>query len=740
MVLLGLLSVIGLGTAQASATSSAKLNWTKLSPATSPTARFGASMAYDPATGNMLLFGGDVGGANPYLADTWSWNGTTWTKLSPATSPTARYGASMAYDPATGNMVLFGGAGKDGYLADTWTWNGTTWTKLSPATSPTARYEASMAYDPATGKMVLFGGFFGSKTFFGETWTWNGTNWEKLAPAVPTGHDTHSPLWSLDGLRPGHGDHAPLRRRQQQGHRRLSRRHLDMERRDLDEALPGHQHYSPLRSLDGLRPGHGEHGALLRRRRCRLPLRHLDLEREHLDEARPGHTSPSRYEASMAFDPATGNMVLFGGAGTTFNFPDTWTWGFSPQPASTWTKLSPATSPTSRDGPSMAFDPATANLVLFGGSDGGYLGDTWTWNGTTWTKLSPPTSPTAREGATMAYDPATGNVVLFGGSNGGYLADTWTWNGTTWKRLSPSTSPTARDGAAMAYDPATGSMVLFGGFDGSNLADTWTWNGTTWTKVTPATSPTARDGATMAYDPATQNMVLFGGSDGSFLADTWTWSGTTWTKLSPAKSPTARDGASMAYDPATANVVLFGGSDGSFLADTWTWSGTTWTKLSPAKSPTARDGASMAYDPATANLVLFGGSDGGYLADTWTLVPAIPPSKPAKPFVIAGTGKVTVYWTAPTTGGSITGYTVTSTPTGKTCTTTGSELHSYRLEERDVLHLHGDGSQRGRYKHTVDTFDEGHAHGGPRHARTSPPPLLVIKRCRCPGQPQQQGA
>ena len=38
-----------------------------------------------------------------------------------------------------------------------------------------------------------------------------------------------------------------------------------------------------------------------------------------------------------------------------------------------------------RDYASMAYDPATGQLVLFGGYDGGFLDDTWTWNGTTWT-------------------------------------------------------------------------------------------------------------------------------------------------------------------------------------------------------------------------------------------------------------------------------------------------------------------------------------------------------------------
>jgi hypothetical protein len=54
-------------------------------------------------------------------------------------SPSARFGATMSYDPATGNMVLYGGDANGVYVGDTWTWNGTTWAELSPATSPPAR-------------------------------------------------------------------------------------------------------------------------------------------------------------------------------------------------------------------------------------------------------------------------------------------------------------------------------------------------------------------------------------------------------------------------------------------------------------------------------------------------------------------------------------------------------------------------------------------------------------------------
>ncbi len=63
-------------------------------------------MAYDAATGTVVLFGG--GGRRP-VGDTWTWDGTTWTQQHPATSPPVRCGTSMAYDAATGTVVLFGG-------------------------------------------------------------------------------------------------------------------------------------------------------------------------------------------------------------------------------------------------------------------------------------------------------------------------------------------------------------------------------------------------------------------------------------------------------------------------------------------------------------------------------------------------------------------------------------------------------------------------------------------------------
>ena len=132
-------------------------------------------MAYDAATGTAVLFGST--GHQP--RQTWTWDGSTWTRQSPATSPPTRWGAAMAYDAATSTVVLFGGDHQIPLglgLADTWAWDGSAWTEQSPATSPSARSAASLAYDAATGTVVLFGGtggIPGHPTFLRGTWTWS---------------------------------------------------------------------------------------------------------------------------------------------------------------------------------------------------------------------------------------------------------------------------------------------------------------------------------------------------------------------------------------------------------------------------------------------------------------------------------------------------------------------------------------------------------------------------------------
>ena len=159
--------------------------WTKLAPVDNPLARSGASMAYDPATSQLVLYGGfEPGGFPADGSDTWIWNGTNWTEAVAQTGLPAGYGASMAFDTSSSQLILFGGfyVGHVTTTAtdETWSWNGTAWTQLKPTTSPPARGGASMAYDPAISKLVLFGG--DGSADYTDTWTWGGVTWTQLNP------------------------------------------------------------------------------------------------------------------------------------------------------------------------------------------------------------------------------------------------------------------------------------------------------------------------------------------------------------------------------------------------------------------------------------------------------------------------------------------------------------------------------------------------------------------------------
>ena len=306
--------------------------WTVSTPTSSPLPRATSSEAWDPATGQLILFGGGAcsggGGGCTVTNDTWSWTGTTWTELTPSTSPPPLAEGSLAYDPASGQLVLFGGIDSGGNsLSATWVWTGTNWISQSPASSPPARHGATLGYDPSTDQLILFGGSdtSGITPMPSNTWAWDGTNWTQLAPST-----------------------------------------------------------SP----------------------------------------------PPLYAATMDWDSSTGQLILFGGTtnGTYDGTNETWTWT-----GSNWDELTPASSPPARLRASMAMDPVTGQLLLFGGYGVGQvdLGDMWAWDGSTWTELNPPSLPTPRADATMAFDDATGTMVLFGGSqlDGALLlGDTWLYS------------------------------------------------------------------------------------------------------------------------------------------------------------------------------------------------------------------------------------------------------------------------------------------------------------------------
>src|SRR5690349_1996970 len=88
-------------------------------------------------------------------------------------------------------------------------------------------------------------------------------------------------------------------------------------------------------------------------------------------------------------------------------------------------------------------------------------------------------APAPRDYHAMAYDSIRGVTVLFGGTGGSSLGDTWEWDGFSWA-LRSMTGPAPRAQHAMAFDSSRGRVVLFGGIGNSTYGDTWEWDGATW--------------------------------------------------------------------------------------------------------------------------------------------------------------------------------------------------------------------------------------------------------------------
>ena len=304
--------------------------------ASGPGPRAGAALVYDPENRGVILFGGwhtvtQPDGTNQSVStgDTWLWDGKSWQRLE-VSGPPARSVAMATYDSARHMVVLFGGGGPSGrgaalLLDDTWTWDGASWSEMHPAHVPDGRIRAGMAFDARRGVTVMFGGV-GATTGFTDTWTWDGADWTLQSPA----------------------------------------------------------------------------------------------------------TSPrTRHFASMAYDPLHGNTVLFGGSMPGVRLNDTWTWD-----GTTWTEQTGV--PSKASGWSyLTYDSAAKQIVAFvyfGLDNYEPAGYTITWDGTRWTDRTDASQPSPRADVGIAYDEATGQVVVYGGTfdQPQPYSDTWIWDGSKW--------------------------------------------------------------------------------------------------------------------------------------------------------------------------------------------------------------------------------------------------------------------------------------------------------------------
>lgn len=529
--------------------------WRQLFPARAPSERSGHAMCFDARRNRIVLFGGFDFGMAAKVADTWEWDGTTWTPIATAVAPPARYGHAMVFDSFRDVVVLYGGFGDPlRFLDDTWLWDGTTWMQAVTPVSPPARPRTSMAFDSIRGRAVLFSGW-GSTN---DTWEWDGALWLAQSPSVAPNSRAQAPM-AFD----------PIRGKTVLAGGLGSTDTWEWDGSTWTQRLPAH-------SAEATQ-GFGVYDTL---RRVVMVYGYVQQNQAKSQMVFDGNdwrlSAPPhptyRSLASLAFDAAGGGCLLFGGSQ---GAGETWRYA-----GGAWSQLSSATAPSARRGHASSHDRARGKTLLFGGASGSVLNDElWEWDGSQWSAATPALRPPARYLAAMAYDTMRRETVVFGGAsetlNNTALGDCWAWNGAAWSTLPPG--PSARYGAALAYDERAGRLILFGGVGGSFnstfFSDTWGFDGTVWTELRPVSSPSERAYASVCYDEVHRRIRLFGGQTGTsplqttYYQDTWEWDGSTWRQLQPSPAPPPRSQAAMAFDRVTGSIVLFGGTSGT-LDDT----------------------------------------------------------------------------------------------------------------------------------------------------------------------------
>ena len=505
------------------------LGWVKRTSDHLPGALASATMAFDAARGETVLYGGGIGNQT-----TWVWDGHDWQQRVTATLPPDLYSHTMSNDPVRQRVVMFGGrlSPFPTYSAQTWEWDGVDWILRAPATSPSARSDHTTAWDPISQRTLLYGGSSLSNPATGDTWAWDGSNWSQLSPAnsppSTTGRMVTDPI----------------------GNRVLLLVLSATLSVDAWEWTGSNWVQIPLTS-----------------------------------PANPPVTS------SFVFDGHSGGVIAAFGSGSAAS-----TWSLQ---ATGWSLLDLQPNVNVFE---LASDPARGRVVMF--REAASTGPTsptrtFEWNGNRWlprvTNLEPPQSLNA---VGFAHDRLRGETVLFGGvdSSNTYWNETWTWDGTAWAQRQPAMSPSARTAGGMVYDTWRGVCVLYGGVRTAPLVryyDTWEWDGLHWVERTPATVPML-DNVTMVFDESRGRTVMVS----TFSAfETWEWDGNDWSQILTANAPPVNR-LPMAYDPVRQHVV---GVTNIGPGQTWIYDGADW---SFNNTPTPAPFSSLAWDSVRKRVLL----------------------------------------------------------------------------------------------------------------------------------------
>ena len=322
-----------------------------------PSARHGAKMIYDPEGKQVLMFGGrGTGGlGGDLLDDIWAFDleKEKWREIETSSGPSSRLSPGLVYDPARHQVLLFGGYSRKGRLDDTWLLdlNNYQWEEVDPSLSPPARSDMGMAYHGSSQMVLLFGGYCleNQRDLCDDTWV-------------------------------------------------------------------------------------------------------FDPEFNRWIEINPASSPPVMYGHSLNYDTKNDQILVWGGhmlrftqgSSSSIGYNDSiWSYSYS---KNQWLEISPGNQshPSARYWHQAVYDSNIPGLFVFGG-DGGYrfLADTWYYDPDTnkWSKINSEYSPSARIVGSAVYSADHEQVIMFGGlgQDSSNFDDTWIYSGISgeWEMVSP---------------------------------------------------------------------------------------------------------------------------------------------------------------------------------------------------------------------------------------------------------------------------------------------------------------
>ena len=181
--------------------------WTEMNPVVSPPNTYGCRLVWDSVNEVMLLWGGNLPWDNGGKLDDWwryDYQSNTWTMIDTEDKPPMRYWQYMAFDEASGKIVMFGGNPSGLNFGDTWLYDyaENTWTEVHPEVSPSPRQCGALVYYPSLGGVVMFGGIDEDQSGFDDTWVFDAVTgeWSLVEEGVPVEVDGGNEVRRIPGF------------------------------------------------------------------------------------------------------------------------------------------------------------------------------------------------------------------------------------------------------------------------------------------------------------------------------------------------------------------------------------------------------------------------------------------------------------------------------------------------------------------------------------------------------------